>query len=121
MKEKEKMDMKDVNKMADAIIKCFNLDNPVDFIAAQRLAQLTKNMQECDRIVKKYGLIFEIPTDKGTIIKVNEVAYLAKQYEGEFRNYLRMFKQRYYNQKKGVGEDSEEIKKIMFGEQEEEK
>ena len=106
IKEKPIIKLTSVEKIATAIIANFDLDNPVDQVAANRMANIIIKMKECERAITKYGLIFEMQNTRGEKLpKVNEVAYYIKQLEAEFRSYLRLFKQKYYEKNKGVKDD----------------
>ena len=106
--EKAIIKLSSADKIATQIVKHFNLDNPVDQVAANRMANIILKMKTCEKAINKYGLIFEMMNGRGEKLpKVNEVAYYIKQLEGEFRSYLRMFKQKYYEDNKQQSDDSE--------------
>jgi hypothetical protein len=54
-------------------------------------------MCETERLIASYGMSFEEKTDKGELIgvKVNELNYLLKQLDAEFRSFYRILNQKW--------------------------
>lgn len=74
-------------------------DQPVKLMLAQRMTSVWFRMAEVEKQIASYGMSFEERTDKGELIgvKVNELNYLLKQLDAEFRSFYRILNQKWAN------------------------
>ena len=79
-------------KIVGAVIKQWDIREPVDVMAANRMVSCWMKMRYCEDVIKRYGMFFETEDQKGKLVglKVNEMAYYLKQLEADFRSYYRL-------------------------------
>lgn len=80
------------SKILDMVIEQWELTEPVDIMMANRMVSTWMKMRHVEDCIKNYGVFFEIKDKAGDLkgIKVNELAYLLKQMEADFRSYYRL-------------------------------
>jgi len=90
-------DTEEFAKIVGAIIKQWELKEPVDLMLANRMVSTWMKMRFVEGKLNHYGIYFEqtSPID-GSLqsLKVNELAYYLKQLEADFRAYYRVLSQK---------------------------
>jgi len=91
------------SKILDLVIEQWDLNEPVDVMMANRMVSTWMKMRHVEDCIKNYGMFFEVKDKSGDLkgIKVNELAYLLKQMEADFRSYYRLL-----NVQKPAGKES---------------
>jgi hypothetical protein len=81
--------------IVSTIIDKYQLTHPIDIAMAKRAAKQFWYMEYCDAQIKKYGLFLEYEDDNGNLCcKMNPLSYSIKQFESEFRAYIRLLDQK---------------------------
>ena len=83
---------KEFAEIVGGVINQWSLEEPVDIMMANRMVSCWMRMRYIEGRIQYYGLFFEDADESGKIvrIRVNELVYLNKQLESEFRSYYRL-------------------------------